>query len=211
VDAEVLRAWLDKVLFHFANTLVFANFEGSNRKPAGTISAEQFRTYKANWSNWCKENYLRILEVADRLMPEELDEVGTRFYTQGKPSRSDKMAMEFRKIMRQEMHGLAVPEFRPKWEKTNNEDLRSSRKFRVSVSLKDNESLQAEKVWTDRKHLESESGNWLDAILSLWEQPETKIMITYEANDGVGTSKIVFEANSAIEALSKLNRLVTKA
>ena len=209
-NLQEFEAWSNQVLLHFSNVLVFKNFESSLRKPTGTIYAEQFRSYKANWQSFVSHYASDIFEAAINLMPEELDDVGTRFYTQGKPSRADREAMRFRQIMREEMPGMDMLELKSTGVSNPSSADVGSRIYRLSVSVDRQKQLHAEKIWTEREALELQSVKWLDSILFLWDQPSAKFSLCFESNDEEGKSKIVFEATSASEALSKLNRLVAK-
>jgi len=209
-NLQEFEAWSNQVLLHFSNVLIFKNFESSHRKPTGTIYAEQFRSYKGNWQSFVSYYASDILETAKKLMPEDLDEVGTRFYTQGKPSRADQLAMRFRQIMREEMPGLGMLEFKSPQESNSSGSDFASSIYKLSVSVDRQKQLHAEKIWSERDALELQSVKWLDSILFLWDQPSAKFSLCFESKDEEGKSKIVFEATSASEALSKLKRLVAR-
>jgi len=209
-NLQEFEAWSNQVLLHFSNVLIFKNFESSHRKPTGTIYAEQFRSYKGNWQSFVSYYASDIFETARKLMPEDLDEVGTRFYTQGKPSRADQLAMRFRQIMREEMPGMGMLELRSPQESNSTSSDFASTIYKLSVSVDRQKQLHAEKIWSERDALELQSVKWLDSILFLWDQPSAKFSLCFESKDEEGKSKIVFEATSASEALSKLNRLVAR-
>ena len=209
-NVQEFEAWSYQVLHHFSNVLIFKNFESSHRKPTGTIYAEQFRSYKANWQSFVSYYASDIYETAKKLTPEELDDVGTRFYTQGKPSRADQLAMRFRQIMREEMPGMGMLEFKSPQESNSSSSDFASRIYKLSISVDRQKQLHAEKIWSEKDALELQSVKWLDSILFLWDQPSAKFSLCFESKDEEGKSKIVFEATSASEAVSKLTRLVAR-
>jgi hypothetical protein len=209
-NLQDFEVWSNQVLLHFSNVLIFKNFESSHRKPTGTIYAEQFRSYKGNWQSFVSNYALEIFETAKELMPEDLDDVGTRFYTQGKPSRADKLAMRFRQIMREEMPGMGMLEPKSPKESNWSSSHSASKGYKLSVSVERQKQLRAEKIWSERHALEIQSIKWLDSILFLWDQPSAKFSLCFESDDEEGKSKILFEATSASEALSKLTRLVAR-
>jgi len=209
-NVQEFEAWSYQVLHHFSNVLIFKNFESSHRKPTGTIYAEQLRSYKGNWQSFVSDYASDIFETAKTLMPEDLDEVGTRFYTQGKPSRADQLAMRFRQIMREEMPGMGMLELKSPQESNSSSLDFASTIYKLSVSVDRQKQLHAEKIWSEKDALELQSVKWLDSILFLWDQPSAKFSLCFESKDEEGKSKIVFEATSASEALTKLTRLVAR-
>ena len=112
--------------------------------------------------------------------------------------------------MREEMPGMGMLELKSPQESNSSSLDFASTIYKLSVSVDRQKQLHAEKIWSERDALELQSVKWLDSILFLWDQPSAKFSLCFESKDEEGKSKIVFEATSASEALSKLNRLVAR-
>jgi hypothetical protein len=185
---EDLDNWQTKVFGLFLRVVVFdPKAEEQLKGLPGLVRADQFRSYRRNWSGWFTENNARVLQLlssGEALKRIEIDHA---------PRKSRDLMKDSSGFGQRAGYSIKKPNY-----------------LQISLGVRPQgfEELSAKRSWSSIQEMSVQLNEWLESVVHLWGLTQPKLMLTLEIDSNKSKSNLVYTAVSHIDAYEKTMRVL---